>query len=162
VTHSHLTHLDEEGRARMVDVGAKPVSRRRAVAEGSIRMSPETLEAVRAGTVAKGDVLAVARLAAIGGAKRTPDLIPLCHPLPLDSVEVSVEPDPELPGLHMVVASSAEARTGVEMEALCGVTAGLLAVYDMCKAMDRSMEIGAVRLISKTGGSRGDWHRKGS
>lgn len=154
-----LTHLDEAGRARMVDVGGKRATRRQAEAEGCIRMELATLEAIRAGAVPKGDVMAVARLAAIGGAKRTPDLIPLCHPLPLDSVEVTVGLEEELPGIRVVVASSAEARTGVEMEALCGVSAGLLAVYDMCKAIDRGMEIGRIRLLSKTGGSRGDWKR---
>lgn len=156
-----LTHLDSEGRAHMVDVGAKPVTRRRAVAEGRIRMRRETLDAIRAGDVPKGDVLAVARLAAIGGAKRTAETIPLCHPLALTSIEVEVEVEQEAPGpgLRMTVTTAVEARTGVEMEALCGVSAGLLAVYDMCKALDRAMEIGEVRLVAKEGGSSGPWRR---
>lgn len=155
------THLDAEGRAHMVDVGGKPTTRRRAVAEGRISMRRGTLEAIRDGNVPKGDVLAVARLAAIGGAKRTAETIPLCHPLPLTSIEVDVEledADPG-PGLRLVVGAAVEARTGVEMEALCGVSAGLLAVYDMCKALDRGMEIGEVRLVSKEGGRSGSWRR---
>jgi cyclic pyranopterin monophosphate synthase len=153
-------HLDEAGRARMVDVSDKPVTRRTAVAEGGIRMSTETLSAVREGTVGKGDVLAVARLAAIGGVKRTPELVPLSHPIPVDGVKVDVEEDDELPGLTIRVETTAEARTGVEMEALCGVMAGLLAVYDMCKSTDRGMEIGPVKLISKEGGRSGVWRRE--
>ncbi|MDH3296850.1 MAG: cyclic pyranopterin monophosphate synthase MoaC [Gemmatimonadota bacterium] len=154
-----LTHLDEHGHARMVDVGDKPVSRRRATAEGRIRMERETLLAIRAGGMSKGDVLAVARLAAIGGAKRTADTIPLCHTLPLDSVAVEVELDAELPGIRIRVETSVEARTGVEMEALCGVSAGLLAVYDMCKGMDRGMQIGEIQLVAKQGGRSGVWRR---
>lgn len=161
MTPNQPTHLDAEGRAQMVDVGDKPVTRRRAVAEGRIRMRPGTLEAIRDGAVPKGDVLAVARLAAIGGAKRTADTIPLCHPLPLTSIKVDVEledGDPG-PGLRLVVEAAVEARTGVEMEALCGVSAGLLAVYDMCKALDREMEIGEIRLVAKEGGRSGSWQR---
>lgn len=156
-----LTHMDSEGRARMVDVGAKPVTRRRAVAEGRIRMRRETLDAIRTGDVPKGDVLAVARLAAIGGAKRTAETIPLCHPLALTSIEVEIDVEREAPGpgLRMTVTTAVEARTGVEMEALCGVSAGLLAVYDMCKALDRAMEIGEVRLVAKEGGRSGPWRR---
>ncbi len=154
-----LTHLDERGNARMVDVGDKPMTRRRARAAGTIRMAPETLTAIQAGGVPKGDVLAVARLAAIGGAKRTADTVPLCHPLPLDSVVVELEMDSELPGVRISVEASVEARTGVEMEALCGVSAGLLAVYDMCKGMDRGMEISEIRLVAKQGGRSGVWRR---
>ena len=154
-----LTHLDTKGRARMVDVGDKPVTNRRAVAEGRIRMRGATLAAIRDGNAPKGDVLAVARLAAIGGAKRTAETIPLCHPLPLTSVEVEIDLEDEAPGVRIVVAAAAEARTGVEMEALCGVSAGLLAVYDMCKAMDRGMEIDEVRLVAKEGGRSGAWRR---
>lgn len=154
-----LTHLDEEGRARMVDVSDKAPTRRRAVAEGAIRMQPETLEAVREDRVEKGDVLTVARLGAVGGAKRTADLVPLCHPLPLDGIDVRISEDDELPGLRIRVAVTTEARTGVEMEALCGVSAGLLAIYDMCKAMDRGMSIEGVRLLEKTGGRSGTWTR---
>jgi len=154
-----LTHVDEAGRARMIDVSAKAVTRRQAEAEGHIRMAGATLQAVRESTVHKGDVLAVARLAAVGGAKRTADLIPLCHPLTLDGIDVTVETIPELPGIRMSVVVTTEGRTGVEMEALCGVSAGLLAVYDMCKAMDHGMEIGQIRLVRKTGGASGEWLR---
>ncbi len=143
----------------MVDVSAKAVTRRRAEAEGEIRMERSTLDAIRENAVKKGDVLTVARLAAVGGAKRTADLIPLCHPLSLDGIDVTVEPEPELPGICLNVAVTTEGRTGVEMEALCGVSAGLLAVYDMCKAMDRGMEIGPVRLTYKAGGASGEWRR---
>lgn len=155
-----LTHLDERGRARMVDVSGKPVTRRRAVAEGVIRMRPETLRAIREGEVAKGDVLTVARLAAVGGAKATPSLVPLCHPLSLEAIDVEVEAEPALPGIRLRVGASAEARTGVEMEALCGVSAGLLAVYDMCKALDRGMQIGPIRLLEKSGGRSGAWRAR--
>lgn len=154
-----MSHLDEEGRARMVDVSGKDVTRRRAVAEGTIRMEPETLRAIRANEVEKGDVLTVARLAAIGGAKRTADLVPLCHPLPLDAVDVDVAPQPDVPGLRLRVAASTESRTGVEMEALTGVAVGLLAVYDMCKGIDRAMTLGEIRLLEKTGGRSGRWTR---
>lgn len=156
---SHLSHVDEAGRARMVDVSTKDVSRRRAGAEGEIRMRPDTLEAIRANSVEKGDVLAVARLAAISGAKRTADLIPLCHPLPLDAIDVEIELKPALPGIRLTVVAGATSRTGVEMEALCGVSTGLLAIYDMCKAIDRGMEIGPVHLVYKLGGSSGEWRR---
>ena len=146
----------------MVDVSAKEVTRRRAKADGVIRMQRATLDAVLANTVRKGDVLAVARLAAVGGAKRTADLIPLCHPLTLDGIDVEIEPMAELPGIRLSVSVTTEGRTGVEMEAMCAVSAGLLAVYDMCKAMDRGMEIGPVRLVSKTGGASGEWRRDDS
>ncbi len=154
-----LTHLDERGRARMVDVGEKPITRRRATATGAIRMDAATLNAIQVGGVPKGDVLAVARLAAIGGAKHTADTIPLCHPLPLDSVVVELELDADLPGVRISVEASVEARTGVEMEALCGVSAGLLAVYDMCKGLDRGMEISEIWLVEKQGGRSGVWQR---
>ncbi len=154
-----LTHLDERGNARMVDVGEKPMTRRHARATGVIRMAPATLTAIQAGGIPKGDVLAVARLAAIGGAKRTADTVPLCHPLPLDSVVVELEMDSDLPGVRISVEASVEARTGVEMEALCGVSAGLLAVYDMCKGMDRGMEISEIWLVTKQGGRSGVWRR---
>jgi cyclic pyranopterin phosphate synthase len=143
----------------MVDVSAKVVTRRRAEAEGEIRMQRSTLDAIIANEVQKGDVLTVARLASIGGAKRTADLIPLCHPLALDGIDVDIEPKPGLPGIRLSVAVVTESRTGVEMEAMCAVSAGLLAVYDMCKAMDRGMEIGPVRLTHKSGGRSGHWRR---
>ena len=154
-----LTHLDDQGRARVVDVSGKDVTRRTAVAEGFISMRPETLAAIRAGEIAKGDALTVARIAAIGGAKRASDTVPLCHPIGLDAIDVEIEERIDPPGIHLTVETSVEARTGVEMEALCGVSAGLLAVYDMCKAIDRGMQIGDVRLVSKQGGRSGAWTR---
>ena len=152
-----LTHTDEQGAARMVDVGGKPVTAREAVAEGSVRMSAEAFALVRDNAIAKGDVLGIARIAGIAGAKRTADLVPLCHPIALDVVEVDAEADPELPGVRIQARTRATARTGVEMEALAAVMAGCLTVYDMVKAVDRSMRIENVRLLSKTGGTRGDW-----
>ncbi len=157
---SAFTHLDPAGKARMVDVSDKDVTRRRAMAEGLIRMERSTLAAIEARDVEKGDVITVARLAAIGGAKQTADLIPLCHPLALEAIDVEVDTKPSLPGIRLTVEVTAEARTGAEMEALCGVSAGLLAVYDMCKALDRGMEIGPIRLLSKEGGASGVWQRK--
>ena len=157
-----LTHLDEAGRARMVDVGSKPVSERTAVAEGWVRMSAEAFSQVESQTVAKGDVLAVAEVAGTMAAKRTGELIPLCHPLTLDVVRVEARLESELPGVHITATAGATGRTGVEMEALTAVTVGCLTVYDMVKSIDREMSISEVRLVSKTGGTRGDWHRGGS
>jgi cyclic pyranopterin phosphate synthase len=145
-----LTHLDERGRARMVDVGDKPESERTAVAEGTIRMSREAYDLIAAGDVAKGDVLAVAEVAGVMGAKRTGELIPLCHPLGLDVVQVDAALDDTLPGVRVRGTAKVTARTGVEMEALTAVTVALLTVYDMVKAVDRGMVIGDVRLVSKT------------
>ncbi|HEX9895967.1 MAG TPA: cyclic pyranopterin monophosphate synthase MoaC [Gemmatimonadales bacterium] len=156
-----LTHTDERGAARMVDVGDKPVSLREAAAQGQVRMSAEAFALVRDNAVAKGDVLAVARLAGIAGAKRTADLVPLCHPIALDVVEVTAEADAELPGVRISARAKATARTGVEMEAMAAVAAACLTVYDMVKAVDRGMRIEAIRLISKTGGTRGDWTAPG-
>ena len=141
----------------MVDVGSKPPTRRTAVAEGRIRMRRSAFDAVRGGNVKKGEALAVARIAAIQGAKATASLIPLCHPVPLDSVDVTFEAEETLPGYLVRVRTSAEWRTGVEMEALAGTLAGLLALYDMCKAMDRGMIIGPVTLVEKHGGRSGSW-----
>jgi cyclic pyranopterin phosphate synthase len=155
-------HLDDAGRARMVDVGDKAVTTRRAVAEGRIRMSRETLNEIRQGSIPKGDVLAVARIAAIGGAKRTADLVPLCHPIPLLGVSVEIEPVHEPPALRITVETRTEARTGIEMEALCAVSAGLLAVYDMCKGRDRGMHLDGIRLLEKDGGRSGSWRREDS
>lgn len=157
-----LTHLDERGRARMVDVGGKPESERTAVAEGVVRMSREAFDLVAAQSVAKGDVLAVAEVAGTMGAKRTGDLIPLCHPLGLDLVEVEARLEPELPGVRITAAAKATGRTGVEMEALTAVAVACLTVYDMVKAVDRGMIIEEVGLVSKTGGTRGDWSRSES
>jgi len=154
-----LSHLDESGRARMVDVSGKPVSERTAVAEGRVRMSREAYELVASHAVAKGDVLAVAEVAGVMAAKRTGELIPLCHPLGLDLVTVEARLEPGLPGVRLTATARVTGRTGVEMEALTAVSVGCLTVYDMVKAVDREMVIEDVRLLSKTGGTRGDWHR---
>jgi cyclic pyranopterin phosphate synthase len=154
-----LSHLDQAGRARMVDVGDKPESARTATAEGTIRMSHEAFEQVAAHAIAKGDVLAVAEVAGVMAAKRTGELIPLCHPLPLDVVTVEARLVPELPGVAVTATAKVTGRTGVEMEALTAVSVACLTVYDMVKAIDRGMVIEAVRLVSKTGGTRGDWRR---
>ncbi|HEX8674754.1 MAG TPA: cyclic pyranopterin monophosphate synthase MoaC [Longimicrobium sp.] len=154
---SGFTHLDEHGRPRMVDVGDKEVTRRTAVAEGRIRMAPATLAAVVEGRAAKGAVLTVAEVAGIMGAKRTADLIPLCHPLPLTSVAVVLEVDHALPGLRATATTRTDGKTGVEMEALTAVSCALLTVYDMCKGMDRGMAIVEVRLLHKEGGQSGVW-----
>jgi cyclic pyranopterin phosphate synthase len=156
-----LSHLDDQGRARMVDVGGKPVTARTASAEGAVRMSRAAYELVAAAGVAKGDVLAVAEVAGTMGAKRTGELIPLCHPLGLDSIQVEARLDEELPGVRLLATASLTGRTGVEMEALTAVAVACLTVYDMVKAVDREMVIEGVRLLSKTGGTRGDWHRAG-
>lgn len=157
-----LSHLDERGRARMVDVGGKPASERTATAEGVVRMSQEAFDLVAAQAVAKGDVLAVAEVAGTMAAKRTGDLIPLCHPLGLDLVEVEGRLEPELPGVRITAVAKVTGRTGVEMEALTAVAVACLTVYDMVKAVDRAMTIEEVRLVSKTGGTRGDWRRSES
>jgi cyclic pyranopterin phosphate synthase len=141
----------------MVDVGEKPETHRTAVAEGFIRMAPDTLRALEEGRTPKGDPLLVAQLAGIQAAKRTADLIPLCHPLPLTSVDVDLAPDPELPGVRAVSRARVTGRTGVEMEALTAVSTALLTVYDMVKAMDRGMRIEGIRLLEKSGGQSGDW-----
>lgn len=143
----------------MVDVGDKPESDRAAVAEGAVRMSAEAFEVVAAQAVAKGDVLAVAEVAGTMGAKRTGELIPLCHPVGLDLVQVEARLEPELPGVRVTATARATGRTGVEMEALTAVAVACLTVYDMVKAVDRGMVIEEVRLLSKTGGTRGDWRR---
>ncbi|HSE67005.1 MAG TPA: cyclic pyranopterin monophosphate synthase MoaC [Gemmatimonadales bacterium] len=154
-----LSHVDERGRARMVDVAGKPETARSATAEGAVRMSREAFEMVRDQAVAKGDVLGIAEVAGVMAAKRTGELIPLCHPLPLDVVTVEAVPEEGLPGIRITATVRATGRTGVEMEALTAVSVACLTVYDMVKAVDRSMEIGPVRLLEKTGGTRGDWRR---
>ncbi|HEY8106221.1 MAG TPA: cyclic pyranopterin monophosphate synthase MoaC [Gemmatimonadales bacterium] len=154
-----LSHLDEEGRARMVDVGDKPVTERTAEAEGAVRMSREAFDAIVASAVEKGDVLTVAQVAGTMAAKRTGELIPLCHPLGLDHVVVDTVLDPELPGVRIRARASVRGRTGVEMEALTAVAVACLTVYDMAKAIDRGMVIEDIRLVAKTGGTRGDWRR---
>ncbi len=144
----------------MVDVGGKAETRRRAVAEGRIRMAAATLELIRQGSAAKGDVLGVARIAGIMGAKRTADLVPLCHPLPLSRVEIDFALEESPPAVHCRAVTETVGRTGVEMEALAAVQTALLTVYDMCKAVDRGMEITAVRLLEKAGGRSGHWVRE--
>lgn len=156
-----LTHVDDAGRARMVNVGDKPVSSRTAVAEGAVRMSSEAFALVAANGVAKGDVLAVAEVAGTMAAKRTGELIPLCHPLGLDAIGVEARLDESLPGVRITATASATGRTGVEMEALTAAAVACLTVYDMVKAVDRGMAVEGVRLLSKTGGTRGDWYRAG-
>lgn len=153
---SGLTHLDEAGAARMVDVGAKPATRREAVATGRIVMSREAARAIREGSVVKGDVLAAARIAGIMAAKRTADIIPLCHPLPLTRVEValSVEDD----GVTATATAATTGVTGVEMEAMTATSVALLTLYDMAKSLDKAMILNDIRLLSKTGGKSGDWH----
>ena len=152
-----LTHLDDEGRARMVDVTDKAVTRRAAVAEGRLRMAPETLEAIRSGRTRKGDPLQVAQVAGIMGGKRAGDLLPLCHVLPGASVRVSLEPDSDLPGVVARAEARVSGQTGVEMEALTAVSVALLALYDMVKAVDRGMVVERVRLVTKEGGRSGRW-----
>ncbi|MEN8150386.1 MAG: cyclic pyranopterin monophosphate synthase MoaC [Planctomycetota bacterium] len=154
-----LTHLDDEGRARMVDTGGKPETERRATAEGTVRLAKETLDRVVAGDVPKGDVLAAARIAGIQGAKRTPDLIPLCHPIRLASVTVEFEPREDRGELVVRATATAVDRTGVEMEALTAVATAALTVYDMVKAIDRGASIDGIRLLAKSGGRSGDWRR---
>ena len=150
-----LTHFDEKGGARMVDVSQKNETRRTAVAEGHVKMAADTLRVIVEGRAEKGDVLSVARLAGIMGAKRTAELIPLCHPLPLSHVSLELDPDPELPGVRIRATVATSGRTGVEMEALTAVNVAALTVYDMAKAIDRAMEIGGVRLLLKDGGKSG-------
>ena len=155
--HDPLTHFDPAGQARMVDVGAKPATERMARAAGSIVMGAATLAVIAAGSASKGDVLGVARIAAIMGAKRTADLIPLCHPLALNSVAVEFAVDAARSCVDCAVTVQTRGPTGVEMEALMAVQVGLLTIYDMCKAMDRGMIIGDVRLLEKRGGASGPW-----
>ena len=152
-----FTHLDSEGRARMVDVSGKEVTQRRAVARARVTMQEETAQALADGTVAKGDVLAVARVAGIQAAKRTSELIPLCHPLMLSSVQVDLTPGPSW--VDIEATAETVGRTGVEMEALTACSVAALTVYDMCKARDRAMQVEALGLVEKSGGRSGDWHR---
>lgn len=159
---SGLSHIDARGRARMVDVGAKGETRRYAKAQALVRMSPETLAVIQDETVPKGDVIAAARLAGIMAAKRTPDLIPLCHPLPLSYVGIDITADEGLPGLRIVSEVKLTGRTGAEMEAMVAATVAALTVYDMCKAIDRGVRIDQVCLLEKRGGKSGAWRRAGA
>jgi len=151
-----LSHLDEQGRARMVDVGNKPDTERIAVARGEIHMKKETLELIRAGQIKKGDVLTVAQIAGITASKRTSELIPLCHPLPLTHINLELEPDEELPGIQITATVRTIGKTGVEMEALTAVSVAALTIYDMAKAVEKTMRIVNIRLVEKHGGMSGD------
>ncbi|MGD8353283.1 MAG: cyclic pyranopterin monophosphate synthase MoaC [Pseudomonadota bacterium] len=152
-----LTHLDEQGGARMVDVGSKEATHRTATARAEVLLSPETLAVVIEGGAPKGDVLAVARIAGITGGKKTPELIPLAHPIGLDSLSVEVVPDPDLPGIHVKAIATSTGRTGVEMEAMTAVSIAALAVYDMLKGLERGIRVTDIRLVHKAGGKSGEW-----
>lgn len=159
MTESSLTHVDHQGRASMVDVSQKTLTSRRALASGAVKMSPEVLALVEAGTVKKGAVISVAELAGIMGAKKTSELIPLCHPLPLSKVYVEIILDKNLPGLRVTADVKTTGPTGVEMEALTAVSTACLTIYDMLKAADKSMIISDIQLLKKSGGKSGDWSR---
>jgi cyclic pyranopterin phosphate synthase len=161
VAPRRLTHLDKAGAAGMVDVSAKAVTERVAVAEGAVVMAPATLQLIVSGNAKKGDVIGTARIAGIMAAKRTHELIPLCHQLALSQVTVDIEPDTALPGLRVRATTRVAGQTGVEMEALTAVSVACLTIYDMAKAVDRGMEITAIRLVEKRGGRSGHWRRKG-
>jgi cyclic pyranopterin monophosphate synthase len=158
--NSTLTHLDDQGQAQMVDVSAKPVTVRQAVAVGQVRMLPETMTAIATGNSPKGDVLGTARLAGIMAAKQTANLIPLCHPLPIQKVAVDITPDPDLPGYRITATVKTKSETGVEMEALTAVSIAALTLYDMAKALEKSIQIEQIYLLSKTGGKSGDYQRE--
>lgn len=159
MSSDHLTHLDDSGAAHMVDVGSKPVTHRVASAEAVIRMKPETLAMIVEDRAPKGDVFAVSRIAGIQAAKRTADLIPLCHPIPI--TKVSVELEPGKASVRILATCATDGKTGIEMEALTAAATAALALYDMCKAVDRGMEIASVRLLEKSGGASGTWTRAG-
>lgn len=154
---SRLTHIDHSGTANMVDVGGKDETDRVAIAEGCVKMKPETLTLILEGDAAKGDVIGTARLAGIMAAKKTADLIPLCHPLMLTKISIDIVPDRDLPGLRVRAMAKLKGRTGVEMEALTAVSVTCLTVYDMAKAVDKHMEISGIRVVEKSGGKSGDW-----
>ena len=154
-----FTHFGAEGRAKMVDVGEKPVSSRTAVAAGRVLVSRETFELIKSGGMKKGDVLAVAQVAGIMGAKRTPDIIPMCHPILIDGIDMELSLNEELHSVEIRAEVRCDGRTGVEMEALSAVSVAALTVYDMCKAVQKDMVISDIRLITKTGGTHGDYER---
>lgn len=156
---SDLSHIDAEGRARMVDIGAKAETARTARAEGAIIMSAAALDAIARNALSKGDAISTARIAGVMAAKRTADLVPLCHPIALTDAGVDIDVDESLPGVRVRAWASTRGRTGVEMEALTAVTVALLTIYDMAKAVDRQMEISGVRVTEKSGGRSGDWKR---
>ena len=155
-----MTHIDEKGKVRMVNVGEKPVTQRTAVARGTVMMNKHTFEKVLDGDVPKGDVFAAARIAGIMAAKKTPELIPLCHPLFIDSVEIDIRPDKKNLSFIVKATVSCTGKTGVEMEALTAVSTAALTMYDMCKSLDKSIEITGIHLLKKTGGKSGDYVRK--
>jgi cyclic pyranopterin phosphate synthase len=157
-----LSHLDQAGQAQMVDVSAKTSTVRQAIAVGQVRMRPDTLAAIQAGNAPKGDVVSTARLAGIMAAKQTAQLIPLCHPLPLHKVEVWLTPDPQLPGYQIRAEVKTKAETGVEMEALTAVSVAALTLYDMAKALEKSIQIESICLLRKTGGKSGDYQAEGA
>ena len=152
-----LTHINERGEAHMVDVGGKAITKRIAVALGHIKMLPQTLEMITSGNAKKGDVIATARIAGIMAAKKTPELIPLCHPIALTKVTIEIEPDTSLPGYTVRATTQVEGQTGVEMEALTACSVACLTIYDMAKAVDRGMQIGPIELVEKSGGKSGHW-----
>ncbi|NOQ35445.1 MAG: cyclic pyranopterin monophosphate synthase MoaC [Methylococcaceae bacterium] len=156
---TQLTHFNAEGEVHMVDVGDKAVTQRTAITEGSIKMLPETLQLIIKGGHKKGDVLGIARIAGIMASKKTAELIPLCHPLPLTHVEIKLTPEVESNSVYCQTVIKTNGQTGVEMEALCATQIALLTIYDMCKAVDRGMEMGGVRLVEKDGGKSGHWQR---
>ena len=155
-----LTHIDDAGNVRMVAFGANEATRRTAVAEGFIRMQPSTLDAIRENAIKKGNVLTTAQIAGVTAGKRASEWIPLCHPLQIDVIDVSLTLEDDLPGVKVTARADLTGRTGAEMEALVAASAALLTVYDMCKALDRGMEIGAIRLVEKSGGRSGTWRRQ--
>ena len=155
-----FTHFNEQGRAKMVDVGKKPLSQRTAVAAGRVLVNRQTFDLIRSGGMKKGDVLTVAQIAGVMGAKRTPDIIPMCHPILMDGINLELELDPERCSVEIRAAVSCDGRTGVEMEALTAVSTAALTVYDMCKAVQKDMVITDIRLVRKTGGVHGDYSRE--
>ncbi len=157
---TELTHFNHRGQAHMVDIGDKVATRRRAIAEGFIELKAQTLEMITQGGHKKGDVLGIARIAGIMASKKTAELIPLCHPIPLTKVEIDLVPEPESGQIRCRAITETHAATGVEMEALTAVQISLLTIYDMCKSMDRAMTISGIRLLEKSGGKSGTWRRK--
>ncbi len=155
-----FTHFNDQGRAKMVNVGEKPVSQRVAVAAGRVLVNQETFERIQSGGMKKGDVLTVAQIAGVMGAKHTPDIIPMCHPIMIEGIDLSLSLDAERCSVEIVATVSCDGRTGVEMEALTAVTTAALTVYDMCKAVQKDMVIDDIRLLSKTGGVHGDYRRE--
>ena len=156
-----FTHFNEQGRAKMVDVGKKPLSQRTAVAAGRVLVNRQTFDLIRSGGMKKGDVLTVAQVAGVMGAKRTPDIIPMCHPILMDGIDLELSLDEERLSVEIRAKVSCDGRTGVEMEALSAVSVAALTVYDMCKAVQKDMVISDIRLVSKTGGVHGDYYREG-